>query len=128
MLRISCEAVPPSNSPAGAQGGTSARSTGAALGFVSCIRLFGRSRAPRLMRPSSIAIAPRPEGNVWTVPGRHRLMKLRLGDNVTLRRGVQTVEGTMTRVESDGFWIIAPDGMSYRFSLADSTDIAEPSR
>jgi hypothetical protein len=26
--------------PAGAQGGTSARSTGAALSFVSCIRLF----------------------------------------------------------------------------------------
>jgi hypothetical protein len=41
-LRISCEAVPPSVQPAGAQGGTSARSTGAALSFVSCIRLFGR--------------------------------------------------------------------------------------
>jgi hypothetical protein len=41
--RISCEAVPPSNSPAGAQGGTSARSTGAALSFVSCIRLLGRA-------------------------------------------------------------------------------------
>jgi hypothetical protein len=39
-LRISCEAVPPSVSPAGAQGGTSARRTGAALSFVSCIRLF----------------------------------------------------------------------------------------
>jgi hypothetical protein len=39
--RISCEAVPPSIPPAGAQGGTSARSTGAALSFVSCIRLFG---------------------------------------------------------------------------------------
>jgi hypothetical protein len=39
--RISCEAVPPSVLPAGAQGGTSARSTGAALSFVSCIRLFG---------------------------------------------------------------------------------------
>ena len=39
-LRISCEAVPPSIRPAGAQGGTSARSTGAALSFVSCIRLF----------------------------------------------------------------------------------------
>jgi len=65
---------------------------------------------------------------VWTVPGRHRLMKLRLGDNVTLRRGVQTVEGTITRIESDGFWIMAPDGMSYRFSLGGSTDIAEPSR
>jgi hypothetical protein len=40
-LRISCEAVPPSVQPAGAQGGTSARRTGAALSFVSCIRLFG---------------------------------------------------------------------------------------
>ena len=40
-LRISCEAVPPSVPPAGAQGGTSACSTGAALSFVSCIRLFG---------------------------------------------------------------------------------------
>jgi hypothetical protein len=39
--RISCEAVPPSIWPAGAQGGTSARSTGAALSFVSCIRLLG---------------------------------------------------------------------------------------
>ena len=41
-LRISCEAVPPSIRPAGAQGGTSACSTGAALSFVSCIRLFDR--------------------------------------------------------------------------------------
>jgi len=39
-LRISCEAVPPSVLPAGAQGGTSACHTGAALSFVSCIRLF----------------------------------------------------------------------------------------
>jgi hypothetical protein len=39
-LRISCEAVPPSVWPAGAQGGTSACSTGAALSFVSCIALF----------------------------------------------------------------------------------------
>ena len=39
-LRISCEAVPPSIPPAGAQGGTSACRTGAALSFVSCIRLF----------------------------------------------------------------------------------------
>jgi hypothetical protein len=45
--RISCEAVPPSISPAGAQGGTSACSTGAALSFVSCIRLFdGLVRSP----------------------------------------------------------------------------------
>ncbi len=33
--------MPPSALPAGAQGGTSARSTGAALSFVSCIRLLG---------------------------------------------------------------------------------------
>ena len=44
-LRISCEAVPPSIRPAGAQGGTSARSTGAALSFVSCIRLLGGPNA-----------------------------------------------------------------------------------
>jgi hypothetical protein len=37
--------VPPSVSPAGAQGGTSARSSGAALSFVSCIRLFDGSCA-----------------------------------------------------------------------------------
>jgi hypothetical protein len=41
-LRISCEAVPPSVQPTGAQGGTSACHTGAALSFVSCIRLFDR--------------------------------------------------------------------------------------
>jgi hypothetical protein len=41
IRRISCEAVPPSVLPAGAQGGTSARRTGAARNFVSCIRLFG---------------------------------------------------------------------------------------
>jgi hypothetical protein len=34
--------VPPSILPAGAQGGTSACHTGAALSFVSCIRLLGR--------------------------------------------------------------------------------------
>jgi hypothetical protein len=45
-LRISCEAVPPSILPAGAQGGTSARSTGAALSFVSCIRLLGGPDRP----------------------------------------------------------------------------------
>jgi hypothetical protein len=39
--RISCEAVRPSVLAAGEQGGTSACSTGAALGFVSCIRLLG---------------------------------------------------------------------------------------
>ena len=44
--RISCEAVPPSVSPSGAQGGTSACSTGAALSFVSCIRVFDGSLIP----------------------------------------------------------------------------------
>jgi hypothetical protein len=39
--------VPPSISAAGAQGGTSACSTGAALSFVSCIRLFGDVIHPR---------------------------------------------------------------------------------
>ncbi len=33
--------MPPYVSTAGAQGGTSARRTGAALSFVSCIRLLG---------------------------------------------------------------------------------------
>jgi hypothetical protein len=42
--------VPPSASPAGAQGGTSARSTGAALSFVSCIRLFDRALASASVR------------------------------------------------------------------------------
>jgi hypothetical protein len=49
-LRISCEAVPPSIRPAGAQGGTSTCSTGAALSFVSCIRLFDRP-GPTSRRP-----------------------------------------------------------------------------
>jgi hypothetical protein len=49
-LAISCEAVPPSIWPAGAQGGTSACSTGAALSFVSCIALLGRSLALRVLR------------------------------------------------------------------------------
>ena len=50
--RISCEAVPPPVLPAGAQGGTSVRSTGAALSFVSCIRLFcGTLRPYRPRRP-----------------------------------------------------------------------------
>jgi hypothetical protein len=40
-LRISCEAVPPPVLPAGAQGGALACHTGAALSFVSCIRLLG---------------------------------------------------------------------------------------
>jgi hypothetical protein len=42
--------VPPSVQPAGAQGGTSACSTGAALSFVSCIRSFGSSFALRVLR------------------------------------------------------------------------------
>jgi hypothetical protein len=46
-LRISCEAVPPSVQPTGAQGGTSTRRTSAALSFVSCIRLLdGAPGAP----------------------------------------------------------------------------------
>ena len=51
-LRISCAAVPPSISPAGAQGGTSSRRTGAALSFVSCIRLFDAAEF-QLLRPFS---------------------------------------------------------------------------
>ena len=41
--------MPPSIPPAGAQGGTSARSSGAALSFVSCIRLLGVLLALRLI-------------------------------------------------------------------------------
>ena len=63
---------------------------------------------------------------MWTVPGRHRLMTLRVGDSIAIKRGAQSVEGTITRVEPDGFWIMAPDGMSYRFSLAGSTTPEEP--
>jgi hypothetical protein len=48
-LAISCEAVPPSILLAGAQGGTSACSTGAALSFVSCIALLGSSFALRVL-------------------------------------------------------------------------------
>src|SRR5512134_2429388 len=54
-LRISCEAVPPSVSPAGAQGGTSACSTGAALSFVSCIRLLG---SPVLHSSAAVLATP----------------------------------------------------------------------
>ena len=42
--------MPPTILPAGAQGGTSACSTGAALSFVSCIALFGSSFAIRVLR------------------------------------------------------------------------------
>ena len=48
-LRISCEALPPAIWPTGAQGGTSARRSGAALSFVSCIRLFGSSMIPPML-------------------------------------------------------------------------------
>jgi len=54
--------VPPSILPAGAQGGTSACSTGAALSFVSCIRLFGSRAAPpkvgNTSGPSHLLLAP----------------------------------------------------------------------
>jgi hypothetical protein len=53
--RISCEAVPPSVSPAGAQGGTLSCRSGAALSFVSCIRLFGRLSTPSANPPWSSA-------------------------------------------------------------------------
>jgi hypothetical protein len=56
-LRISCEAVPPPVSPAGAQGGTLSCRSGAALSFVSCIRLLGRSH----FRPRSVIASP----SVW---------------------------------------------------------------
>ena len=53
-LGISCEAVPPSIWPAGAQGGTSACRTGAALSFVGCIRLLDGARpAPHPIVPAS---------------------------------------------------------------------------
>jgi hypothetical protein len=64
---------------------------------------------------------------VWTVPSRHRLMKLRLADNVTIKRGTQIIAGTITRLEPDGFWIMAPDGMSYRFTLPGSASVEQPS-
>jgi hypothetical protein len=51
-LRISCEAVPPSIWPAGAQGGTLSCRSGAALSFVSCIRLFGSPLPPRTFGPA----------------------------------------------------------------------------
>jgi hypothetical protein len=44
--RISCEAVPASVPAARAQGGTLSCRSGAALSFVSCIRLFGSHTAP----------------------------------------------------------------------------------
>jgi hypothetical protein len=55
---------------------------------------------------------------VWTAPRRHRLMKLRVGDVVTAKRGDQAVTGRVSRVEADGFWLESPDGMSYRSGLA----------
>ena len=59
----------------------------------------------------------RGEKDVWTAPRRYRLMKLRLADNLVINRGSQTIAGTVTRLEPDGFWIEAADGMSYRFAL-----------
>jgi len=44
-LRISCEAVRPPVPAAGAHGGTSDRRTGAAVSFVSCIRLLDGTAA-----------------------------------------------------------------------------------
>ena len=51
--------MPPSIWPAGAQGGTSACRSGAALSFVSCIRLFGGVVAPVPMWPTLLILAPR---------------------------------------------------------------------
>jgi hypothetical protein len=50
-LAISCEAVTPPVSPAGAQGGTLPCRSGAALSFVSCIRLLGRAPTLREANP-----------------------------------------------------------------------------
>jgi hypothetical protein len=55
---------------------------------------------------------------VWTMPRRYRLMKLRVGDTLSAQRGDLAITGTVSRVEADGFWIQAPDGMAYRFSVA----------
>ncbi len=71
-LRISCEAVPPSSPPAGAQGGTSARHTGAALSFVSCIRLFGGAAFERTL-PSRKAPAQRQQTRVIGVDQNARI-------------------------------------------------------
>jgi len=70
-LRISCEAVPPSVWPAGAQGGTSACHTGAALSFVSCIRLFdGSSLASSRLPNRGLRVS---EWVKTEVPGRRRV-------------------------------------------------------
>jgi len=61
---------------------------------------------------------------MWTVPSRHRLMRLRVGDTFSAKRGNLAITGIVTRVEADGFWIESPDGMSYRFALS-STEPAE---
>jgi len=55
---------------------------------------------------------------VWTIPRRYRLMKLRVGDTLSAKRGDLTITGTVSRVEAEGFWIDSPDGMSYRFTLS----------
>jgi hypothetical protein len=59
--------VPPTIWPAGAQGGTSAGSTGAALSFVSCLRLFGRT--PRYLRAFFVDSQVRYGLNASGVPG-----------------------------------------------------------
>jgi len=55
---------------------------------------------------------------MWTPPRRHRLMKLRVGDRVIVKRDTQAFTGEVSRVEADGFWIASPDGLSYRFAVA----------
>jgi len=61
---------------------------------------------------------------MWTLPSRYRLMRLRIGDTLVVKRGNQAITGTVTRGEADGFWIGSPDGMAYRFALP-STEPAE---
>lgn len=57
---------------------------------------------------------------MWTPPRRHRLMKLRIGDTVIVKREVQDFTGEVSRIEADGFWIASPDGLSYRFAVMPS--------
>ncbi len=73
--------MPPSILPAGAQGGTSACSTGAALSFVSCIRSFGgvvrpsRGRAGRLRWAAVLCQRPNEPNGTADRPrqARHRM-------------------------------------------------------
>jgi len=55
---------------------------------------------------------------VWTIPRRYRLMKLRIGDTLSAKRGELTIAAPVSRVDADAFWIESPDGMSYRFTLS----------